>query len=768
MGLNHKSILFATILALSGCLDPDQLTSVGSDSSNDISGPQKDKILDLENSGALPSNVYTGQELQVQWVDSDHFSDAIIEVYVSSSDSDACGSGTILRTGIEEKSSINQIKIVADGLFSGTNYICIKATYNDGQILTSTSDAFTFTESCTWISKSDTDWGTKENWMGCTSDTPGSSDSVRFNSGTVNPLVNGNFAIAGFEENPGISSEIVISSGSSLSIADENAFQSDISFSGDSSTCANCKLILENERPKISRDSSLHLKSGIVMELAADDSILYVGDSSEAGHLIATSGTLDTEKPKITAGSSGDFHGLVLRGPDSKNSSINLDGLIIDSTRSYSPIRTGLSIFQNSTIKKMDRVVLPGGYSRAVVFNDCTNLVLEDDFWTQLSFSKLRNILYRDDSFKRGVHFEMSDASCSGAPTFAVSDYIGPGWGSFLEIDNFNKIVWNNDIAHTCTWNGTTSTDFFNPANWSNCANNRGGYPDSSDMIIIPSSPTNQPYLDRDWIVKGIASGSGGGTISVDSVRLHVYSNSIESLVNFKAATATCTNCYVYMNTPTLINGGGIGLIDGIHLSTEGQLLVGNSASGGIFNTSTSLATSDSAWPMLSDFRGYFTGIVVEGSSANKSSVNIDGLRILDLYGNFSYVNFKSNFELNNLDKIQFGQVYDSWNISKGYITIDTCSNSTIGDLEWTDLEFQNGIGSSAHSVSISNCSSMGTDAISLSKRSSGDHSGFLSTKENDTDGILKWNVFGATIPISGGGGIGGFDVSPMPGGAAF
>ena len=75
-------------------------------------------------------------------------------------------------------------------------------------------------------------------------------------------------------------------------------------------------------------------------------------------------------------------------------------------------------------------------------------------------------------------------------------------------------------------------------------------------------------------------------------------------------------------------------------------------------------------------------------SAANKSSVSIDGLRILNVKPNLTKtIDFKDFYEIKKLDKVKMTSSSPE-QLKTTYIDLGNCSNATFTDTVWNDLYF--------------------------------------------------------------------------------
>src|SRR5690606_28795982 len=117
-----------------------------------------------------------------------------------------------------------------------------------------------------------------------------------------------------------------------------------------------------------------------------------------------------------------------------------------------------------------------------IVFTNCANGAFVDTRWTDVRFI---------DGNAGGAH-NLDVDDCSGLNIVVSGDSSSPGYGAAFEKDTTGVLTWVNGDSATCTWSGALDTTWTDPGNWDDCDNDRGGYPDHLDFVIVPSGG-NQP-----------------------------------------------------------------------------------------------------------------------------------------------------------------------------------------------------------------------------------------------------------------------------------
>ena len=345
-----------------------------------------------------------------------------------------------------------------------------------------------------------------------------------------------------------------------------------------------------------------------------------------------------------------------------------------------------------------------------------------------------------------GVNVDFSHASCSAHPSGISISGEGFTYGESFESDPYGIVNWVNGDSLNCEWTGLLSTEWNNSGNWVNCNNGRNNYPDSNDRVTIPNTAT-QPIINTAKYIYGIGAGVGGGTITVNAgAVLYVVNgnNTVQSNIKLQGDSAGCSTCRVaFSGDLTINNNATLTLGSGIDVSLAAwtkHIFVGDGVeSGHLVAAPGSLIESE--WPRLrsawGSWKDYWGGITIGGNLVTSSSIDIDGLRIINLTNKSSIAfNFTSYYEIINLDNITISVDRHNGTLTR-YFNFDTCTGGVFSDNVYDNINFVSwGAHLSSYNVNITSatCSAIGslsfTNDIGL-----GSGSGY----ENDPYGVIDW-----------------------------
>ena len=679
----------------------------------------------------------------IQWAASDPEDDATLSLYYSNSNTGSCGLGTLLASGLSED-SISNYNWDTTGIGVGNYYICARIA-DDYQSAEVWSDApLQITSECLWNGSVSTDFHTAANWSSCLPGVPDSTSEIIVPSGpSQQPVISSSVTVLKVASGFG-GGQITINSGTTLTFTDDvDTFSSDVSFIGNPTTCTDCQITLPNNSD-VANGATLTLGKGIYFVPNGNSPQVNIGNGTSAGHLRLEGGSLESEKPRIdAANTTWGFSGFNIEGTASESSSVYVDGAIIELYSGFSARPSGLELGDYVQIKKMDNLTFTGNPSnndgdyqsnaQAIHFTSCGNTTIDDLSWDNVAFKAFFN-----NTNSRGTNVNIS--ACSGIGPIVMNNATGIGYGSYAEKDTNSVLNWQNETAMDCVWTGAVSSDWRDSGNWSNCSNGRNGYPDQFDTARIPATGTS-PTLTEGHIIRKFASGTGGGTLTIDTKGyLFLLDRYIESDLTLRGGTDDCSNCELRGTFLEINNAAHLSLYRGINLSVHSgnNVFVGRPARGAGHLTVDPGTTTASNWPLVHAHYYYFSGIIVEGlDSSNRSSVSLNGARFDSGYHTaHSYLHFKSYSQIDGLDQIRFDTVFN-WDWSGRHIYVEDCGVTTINDTSWSELDFVDAI--NGYNIDMANCSTLANDSITVTKSTSGSNLGYDETKMNDPDNVIDW-----------------------------
>lgn len=684
--------------------------------------------------------VTAGATLAIGFTASDVDSDAEIKLYRMTTNSGDCAATGSLIATLAEDSAGSSYNYDTSGVGSGRYYICATIKDTTNTLVTDFSDYFDVNGVCTWTGASSTDFSLPANWSGCSGAVPTATDKVIFPIGAGNqPTITANSEVESIVAGTG-GGTITINSGVSLEIkATTSAINSDISFVGASSTCTDCRLTL-NAGVSVVNGATLTFGKGLFVYLNGSTPEFKVGSSTEHGHLRFEGGTVEAEKPRFDANGTWGFSGFDIEGTATNKSSIYSDGVVIELYGGNNNWAKGFDFIAHYQIKKMDNITFKNNRGSSAEnrssefdFETCATGQFDDLSWDNIVFTD-----YKDNAnFPRGHN--VIGSNCSGIGPITFNNATGFGYGSIYELDPNNIFNWQNETAANCVWTGAVDTDWKNAGNWSSCSNGRNSYPDQFDTARIPSAPANQPTVSGGVAVQEIATGSGGGTVTIDNTRLFLLTGKIRSDVTFKGVTDNCTKCVIAASELEITDNSTTTLYRGIHMGVHSQsrILVGSSTSPGHLVTNPG-STDTSVWPKLASYYYYFTGVKVEGvDAANRSSIDFNGVKFDRAYNtSHKNVHLSNHTEIKGLDNVYFG-TSNNWNMKGHHLYVEDCSTTLFTDTNWTEIDFVRDV--DGYNVELNNCAGQGAGSINISSFTSGSNLGYGAAKSKDDDGVLVW-----------------------------
>ncbi|WP_460946971.1 FG-GAP-like repeat-containing protein [Spirosoma daeguense] len=178
-------------------------------------------------------------------------------------------------------------------------------------------------------------------------------------------------------------------------------------------------------------------------------------------------------------------------------------------------------------------------------------------------------------------------------------------------------------------WTGCTSTDWNTPANWS-----AGRVPLTTDDVVIPSSPTNQPVLSMTVVTNSVEVQSG--------VSLSITAGGSLSINGSKSINGT---------TMAFCNNGTV--------SNSGQLAIGTIASVGYYGLSNYSTFTNNPGGIISIDRAFSSGLYnYSGTFTNSGQLTIGAIASGGQYGLENRSTFTNN--------------------PQGHITIDRATHSSL------------------------------------------------------------------------------------------
>ena len=686
--------------------------------------------------------IIAGTNLSINWDDVDPEDDNSVEIFLTTASSGAC-SGTSLHTTTNSNTT-DTFNLDTASLNSDRYYLC--ASLDDGvnPIVHTYSSAFYVGRICSWIG-STSDMLTASNWGNCNSVSPTANDYILFPGGlSLAPTLTADMNIRGIYSG-GSTTAITINSASKLQFTRNGQFLSNITFEAATSTCTDCEVFLE-EDAYVLNGSTLRIESGVTLKSARAS--LSIGNGTTHGHLVIDGGINKNEWVKIRNGAPWGFRSINVQGTSSNNSTISVNGLDKQSYHASSSVSNdGFNFINYYEILNIDNIDFTNSFfvssSVEFTFQNCNNGVFTDNDFSNLHFANHYTIK------RSSNNLQMNSSTCTslpGAINITMTNASGFGFGSLFEDDPNNLVTWYNETQYECVWTGSHNTDWDNPLNWNNCINSRNNYPDQFDTVVIPSTATRFPSLDKVFPINEVShsSISGGGIITIeeDAALWNISGNIKEDLV-VQAYSDSCSTCTFGGEEGSITNGATltIGSAIGIRAnSSERFYNIGNSTSSGhlIIDTGTD---DKSKWAYTLTNSYYAGGFRVEGpNTGDRSSVDISGLKIDMIYTGIQF-EFIDNYEIIEFDNISFLSAF-GWDMGGTRVLFNNCSNSLFSDTGFDGLGFNSPPQdpfSTNYNISFAGCSSYPA-SIDVYPISGDSNEGYGEAYSNDIGGVLNWN----------------------------
>jgi len=701
--------------------------------------------------------VLAGSDFAITWNDADPDDNAMIGLYLKTTSTGACSDGTLLVDNISEDDSADTWTFSAN-LASGVYYVCARIVDSVNPAVEVHSGALAVYRECTWTGADDALWSTSNNWSSCGGLPPQSTDRVLIPvAASPQPSITANTSISGFFAGVG-GGTVTIGADTILRILAPNRIESSVGFAGATDACVNC-WVINSANVLVHNDAKLSLFKGIGFSFAnAVD--MNIGSSTSAGHLYASGGADNSHWPRLAKSPElpgwGSRGNITLRGASELlRSTFEVDGLKISGMGDgrYAVIFNGffdIQKFDNVHMNDINHTIRYGGF---IQFQSCASSLSVNDFnnlqfnvghsWFAWPFANN----FGNTTIGRGWNvFVVDTANCTTANGFDIEiSGSGRAYGESIERDVPGIISWVNGASFTCVWNGSVSTAWHDPDNWDSCINNRGNFPDQNDFVRIPSGTPFAPAITGAYIqIQGFAPGVGGGTVTIhpnSQLKLINATNTISSSVLLQGQTPECSTCQVYQTSGMKINqsatltlGHGLRIRSGYY--SEGLVQVGDGVTAGHLKVVPQ--TGDQThWPFITGIgsTASWYGITVNGTSSERSTIEIDGLHVEVVHTNFNKLTFIKDFEILKFDYIRLDHSGTAVQTRSG-IRFDGCSNAVISDTTWSAIEFSDIYnGSGGHNIHASAASCSTLPEISVS----GSGPGFGSEFELDPFSRFSW-----------------------------
>jgi hypothetical protein len=521
-----------------------------------------------------------------------------------------------------------------------------------------------------------------------------------------------------------------------------NAFQSDVTFKGATTTCSNCRVYTSDDL-RILNNATVTVSTGAA--ITADR--LYIGSSAAGGHLKTTPYTgVSTEKPKVTTSL-----GIHLQGTSTQKSSVDIDGLRIVGAQ-VGGGSSAITFYSQYEVKKIDNLtIVPGGAGSYSVYGNiafkiagCSGSIFTATTFNNIEFAFL-------PYYGKTVTYDSTSCTAITLPVITISGN-GQSFGKRYEEDPINRILWTNGASFHCTWTGTTDTSWTEPTNWSNCANGRGNYPSGVDGVTIPAAATNQPVVDGTQYIEYINGSNGTITINASST-LYLGSNgwsNIDGAINFQGATAGCTTCQVRLwNQDPRVNGT-LGLGTGINIQTNVYygFEFGDKNGGGYTGHLKTIhaSTVSSEWPLISSIHSDMpTSVIFRGfSTASRSSIDVNGLRLSGISevraANGRGIYLHTNWNIIRFDNVILNTTNTTNSYTSQVVRITNCTNSLMGDKNWDGIDFIDGLTGAGKNI-WTDCTSLpGGGTLEMTPLTGGTNAGYGAAFETDASNLINWN----------------------------
>ncbi len=636
-----------------------------------------------------PTYVFAGDPLAIKWTAVDPDDDADIALYRLPWGGVPCTDGTLLAAGLREDVDTS-FDWVDTAIPSEIYYVCARIDDHVNPPVDVMSQAARIYRDCDWTGSIDDVWSDAGNWIGCNGVSPRRTDHVAIPAGGRQPTVSGAQIVGRVRRSAG-GSTVLIDASSALTLLDPtDTIQASTTFAATSPSCNDCTLRFGDNDVYVNEGATLTLGAGISVRVPGYHRLL-LGDGTTAGHLVATpTGLPEDQWPEIA----GSFNlAFEVRGSPSEQSTVRIDGLHLRDGVDWSDY---MRFTERWRIVQLDRLKITIGTDRfrgspLLALAGCEGSAIDDTTWTGLDLVNFHN----------GVANRSIDASaCIGLPVVLVSG-TGRGYGAQYESDPNGMIEWTNGASFTCTWTGSASTSWVDPANWIGCANGRGGFPDQNDFAIL-SANGSSPTFDRPpggYTLHALAPGVGGAVLTIPAGRRLVFTDDrpIRSSVSFRGDTPTCSTCIV-SHTPTTFgarDGATLTLLPGITIDIAygqwGSIDIGNTSTAG--HLVVRGGATEAEWPRITGGAPW-NGLAVSGSGAARATVDIDGLRIdnvisnpmLPTWGNA--IDLQNDYDVLGMDRVSLDPAGVLGINASILVRCGATGNERFTDGRWTDVRF--------------------------------------------------------------------------------
>ena len=218
----------------------------------------------------------------------------------------------------------------------------------------------------------------------------------------------------------------------------------------------------------------------------------------------------------------------------------------------------------------------------------------------------------------------------------------------------FTTILFSQNItAQTKTWNGSASTDWYNPSNWTPTNGATAGFPTATDEAIINTRP-NQPSITTGNAVARRISMNASTTLSISaSVTLTVVSPADVAITMSNATITNGGTIIATNNNPSFVSAqSAFNLNTGAIVNNSGSITMNGNANEGLrmaqgnFNNLSGGTVVANGYECirLANANAFFTnssGATLTGTGSNLS-LNINGGN----FNNFGMADFTGGCEI--------------------------------------------------------------------------------------------------------------------------
>jgi len=607
----------------------------------------------------------------------------------------------------EDGNLSSNISVYGDNINTSSpgNYV---VTYNvtdsDGNNATQVTRSIYINDdtACIWTWNISTSWSTNSNWDNCEWWIPVTDSNVIISSTASNqPVIESDTSIWGFAVGLG-GWTITVNSWVQLSLSWN--ISSNITFQWNTPSCTTC--VVYQSWLSIRNNATLTLWSWI-LALNSHAGWISVWDGSTAGHLITNPWSNNPDHWPRMQTSSWYWKGIKIEWSNQYRSSVSINGFKINSFHAfYNNYQPGFDFIDNFHIQQLDNIVFDAhGWSNSndtIDLNDCSNMVIDDTNWENIEFTD--NIIY-DANQDRWSNIRADGTNCNNLPNITLT-WKNRGFTEYYELDPNNKIDFKN-----CTWLGV-DTNWNNPSNWSHCPE---GVPWVFTYVDINGNLPNQPIIDVNTTIWWINNEVWWADITINNGVQLSLNLSILSDTSFQWNSPTCIDCVIYQSWYSILNDAILTLWSGINMqySHAGGVMIWNGSTAGHIVTNP-WSNNPDHWPRITNTGSNGNSFIIRWSATHQSSVHIDGLKVSwfeEAYGSyFPAFDFQHNFEIKKFDNM----VLDGQTNSADVIEFDDCSNGTITDTTWNNIEFTDNLSYLESHDTWSNIRADGTNCNNL------------------------------------------------------